>query len=113
MAAFLPKPTGSAETEATADAGSRPYPWRPLLGICAISVFGGVVFYTVPVEMALRVKAEVVPLDRGADQTGAGDQGEADVGLALVRSSRGMCHVDERGERAMADAVLHTLTASG
>jgi MFS family permease len=50
MAALLPKPTGSAE--ATADAGNRPYPWRPLLGICAISVFGGVVFYTVPVEMA-------------------------------------------------------------
>lgn len=52
MAAFLPKLTGSAEAEATADAGNRPYPWRPLLGICAISVFGAVVIYTVPVEMA-------------------------------------------------------------
>lgn len=54
MAAFLPKPTptGSAEAEATANAAKRPYPWRPLLGICAITIFGGVVFYTVPVEMS-------------------------------------------------------------
>jgi MFS family permease len=53
IAAFLPKPdpTGSAEVEA-ADAVKRPYPWRPLLGICAVTVFGAVVFFTVPVEMA-------------------------------------------------------------
>lgn len=30
----------------------RPFPWRRLAGICAVTFFGAMVFYTVPVEMA-------------------------------------------------------------
>ncbi|KMS68326.1 MFS transporter [Streptomyces viridochromogenes] len=30
----------------------RPFPWRQLAGVCALTFFGAMVFYTVPVEMA-------------------------------------------------------------
>ncbi|MFF4060760.1 MFS transporter [Streptomyces sp. NPDC001668] len=68
MAAALPSPAARASTHvarasthvaraATHKAPavamtSRPFPWRPLAGICALTFFGAMVFYTVPVEMA-------------------------------------------------------------
>jgi MFS family permease len=55
MAVFLPSPTpaGPAGAEGAGVAAERrPYPWRPLLGVCAVTVFGAVVFYTIPVEMS-------------------------------------------------------------
>jgi MFS family permease len=55
MAAFLPHPRPAADARAdaaAAQAAKRPYPWRPLLGICAVTLVGAVVFYTVPVEMS-------------------------------------------------------------
>ncbi|SDP42729.1 Predicted arabinose efflux permease, MFS family [Streptomyces sp. cf386] len=54
----LPHPAARTATdEATARAAvssapRRPFPWRQLAGICALTFFGAMVFYTVPVEMA-------------------------------------------------------------
>ncbi|WP_328766902.1 MFS transporter [Streptomyces sp. NBC_00286] len=65
MAVVLPNPAARAATDeapavampATYEAPAvampgRPFPWRPLAGICALTFFGAMVFYTVPVEMA-------------------------------------------------------------
>jgi MFS family permease len=57
MAAGLPDPANGAAAEqpraGTETAGPRrPSPWRQLAGICFLTVFGAVVFYTVPVEMS-------------------------------------------------------------
>jgi MFS family permease len=42
-----------APAEAPAETGARrPSPWRQMRGICALTFFGAMVFYTVPVEMA-------------------------------------------------------------
>lgn len=59
MAIGLPKPT--AATGAAAEDGEgtdttavpkRSFPFRQLAGICGLTMFGALVFYTVPVEMA-------------------------------------------------------------
>ncbi|KUL44510.1 MFS transporter [Streptomyces regalis] len=57
MASALPNPAVRATgTEASAEVANpvvrRPFPWRQLAGICALTFFGAMVFYTVPVEMA-------------------------------------------------------------
>ncbi|WP_425444583.1 MFS transporter [Streptomyces phaeoluteigriseus] len=53
MARALPAPTPTrlpATTEPVA--GPRPFPVRRMAGLCLLTVFGAVVFYTVPVEMS-------------------------------------------------------------
>ncbi|WP_405541324.1 MFS transporter [Streptomyces phaeochromogenes] len=64
MAIGLPKPTaapgaaaaedgdGAGESTDTAVTPKRPFPFRQLAGICGLTVFGALVFYTVPVEMS-------------------------------------------------------------
>jgi MFS family permease len=56
MAAALPTSAARAAAEATPAPGGaetgRPFPWRQLAGICALTFFGAMVFYTVPVEMS-------------------------------------------------------------
>ncbi|MFF3964094.1 MFS transporter [Streptomyces griseorubiginosus] len=57
MAAFLPRPrpgglTAEPSPAATAPTAKRPFPWRPLAGTCALTVFGAVLFYTLQVELA-------------------------------------------------------------
>ncbi|MGY1500476.1 MFS transporter [Streptomyces sp. QTS52] len=54
MATVLPNPAArAAGDEAPAEAEARrSFPWRRLAGICALTFFGAMVFYTVPVEMA-------------------------------------------------------------
>ncbi|MDF3142600.1 MULTISPECIES: MFS transporter [unclassified Streptomyces] len=60
MASALPgpaaRPAHAAGDETPAEAAGpkvhRPFPWRQLAGICALTFFGAMVFYTVPVEMA-------------------------------------------------------------
>ncbi|MGW1627483.1 MFS transporter [Streptomyces sp. NPDC002172] len=81
MAAFLPRPpraqpaAPAAEPSATAEpAGRRAFPWRPLAGICALTVFGAVMFYTVQVEMSFLLD------DMGVTDTGV-------IGLAIAASS--------------------------
>ncbi|WP_367319575.1 MFS transporter [Streptomyces sp. HUAS ZL42] len=53
MAAALPNPAARvADEEASVAGARRPFPWRQLAGICALTFFGAMVFYTVPVEMS-------------------------------------------------------------
>jgi MFS family permease len=60
MALALPSPAARAATDdARAEVGTgqtvearRPFPWRQLAGVCALTFFGAMVFYTVPVEMS-------------------------------------------------------------
>ncbi|WEH13121.1 MFS transporter [Streptomyces sp. VNUA24] len=57
MAAFLPRPRPDDRAPALSPTVSeplvkRPFPWRPLAGTCALTVFGAVLFYTLQVEMA-------------------------------------------------------------
>ncbi|WP_460071542.1 MFS transporter [Streptomyces sp. YKOK-I1] len=58
MASALPGGTARAETgeDAEAPAGSgepaHAFPWRRLAGVCTLTFFGAMVFYTVPVEMS-------------------------------------------------------------
>ncbi|MEU1039694.1 MFS transporter [Streptomyces sp. NPDC005907] len=53
MARALPKAAPSHAAEAgEAVSGSGPFPLRRMAGICLLTVFGAVVFYTVPVEMS-------------------------------------------------------------
>ncbi|MEV5885709.1 MFS transporter [Streptomyces sp. NPDC052020] len=70
MARVLPSPvagaaTGAAARRADADAAPRPFPARRMAGVCLLTVFGAVVFYTVPVEMSYLLD------DLGVDSTGA------------------------------------------
>ncbi|OQR62887.1 MFS transporter [Streptomyces maremycinicus] len=100
MAAFLPRPrtadltaapadlTAAPSPAAPADAagvpspavprdtvrGGRSFPWRPLAGTCALTVFGAVLFYTVQVEMAFLLD------DMGVTAPGT-------IGLAIAASS--------------------------
>ena len=74
MAAALPKP-GPGEAAAHVAAGeARPFPVRRLAGICALTVFGAMVFYTVPVEMSYLLD------DLGVTDTGV-------IGLATAVAS--------------------------
>ncbi|KUO15822.1 MFS transporter [Streptomyces dysideae] len=79
MAIALPNPAartvGAVDAEAPAGAEARrPFPWRPLAGICALTFFGAMVFYTVPVEMAYLLD------DLGVSNPGA-------IGLATAAAS--------------------------
>lgn len=67
MARLLPAPAPGAAPEhaATAPDARRPFPLRRMAGICLLTVFGAVVFYTVPVEMAYLMD------DAGVTSTGA------------------------------------------
>ena len=53
MATALPSPAPrAAAVRAPREGARRPFPWRQLGGICALTFFGAMVFYTVPVEMS-------------------------------------------------------------
>lgn len=72
MATVLPKLRQDASVEVTTE--SRPFPVRRLAGICALTVFGAMVFYTVPVETAYLLD------DLGITSTGV-------IGLATALAS--------------------------
>ncbi|MBZ3906155.1 MFS transporter [Streptomyces griseiscabiei] len=90
MASALPNPTTRAATDTTdtddatsttdipADTSAvrarRAFPWRQMAGICALTFFGAMVFYTVPVEMAYLLD------DLGVESTGV-------IGLATAVAS--------------------------
>ncbi|MFE9444614.1 MFS transporter [Streptomyces sp. NPDC006602] len=67
-----PRPAGAAEAEPAGE--KRPFPVRLLAGICALTVFGAMVFYTVPVEMSYLLD------DLGVKSTGV-------IGLATAVAS--------------------------
>ncbi|MEX1651769.1 MFS transporter [Streptomyces pseudovenezuelae] len=54
MATALPSPAARADGDGTPaeTRARRSFPWRQLGGICALTFFGAMVFYTVPVEMS-------------------------------------------------------------
>ncbi|GGY40683.1 MFS transporter [Streptomyces omiyaensis] len=65
MARVLPTPAPPAQDDKTrARTAPRSFPVRRMAGICLLTVFGAVVFYTVPVEMAYLLD------DLGTDSTG-------------------------------------------
>ncbi|MGW0584641.1 MFS transporter, partial [Streptomyces sp. NPDC002920] len=74
MAVALPAPTARATAAATPAPGRRPFPWRQLAGICALTFFGAMVFYAVPVEMSYLLD------DLGVENTGV-------IGLATAIAS--------------------------
>jgi MFS family permease len=76
MAAFLPRsgPVDAAEAEDTPREAARPFPVRKMAGICTLSVFGAIVFYTVPVETAYLLD------DLGVESSGV-------IGLATALAS--------------------------
>ncbi|KUM81674.1 MFS transporter [Streptomyces griseorubiginosus] len=79
MAAFLPRPrpgglTAELSPAATAPMAKRPFPWRPLAGTCALTVFGAVLFYTLQVELAFLLD------DMGVSNSGV-------IGLATAVTS--------------------------
>ncbi|MCX4564067.1 MFS transporter [Streptomyces sp. 2-1] len=81
MATALPAPAARAavgnaraETETAEAAAQRPFPWRQMAGICALTFFGAMVFYTVPVEMAYLLD------DLGVENTGV-------IGMATATAS--------------------------
>ncbi|MFF4272820.1 MFS transporter [Streptomyces sp. NPDC001536] len=72
MATALPRLRQDASEEVTTE--PRPFPVRRLAGICALTVFGAMVFYTVPVETAYLLD------DLGITSTGV-------IGLATALAS--------------------------
>jgi MFS family permease len=78
MIASLPNPAGRAAGEAPAATATaqarRPFPWRQMAGICALTFFGAMVFYTVPVEMSYLLD------DLGVENSGV-------IGLATAIAS--------------------------
>ncbi|MFF8195739.1 MFS transporter [Streptomyces bobili] len=75
MAVILSRPRPAGVEEAEEPAGEkRPFPVRLLAGICALTVFGAMVFYTVPVEMSYLLD------DLGVKSTGV-------IGLATAVAS--------------------------
>jgi MFS family permease len=52
-----PAPRTATEDTSTAVGLQRTFPWQQLAGICALTFFGAMVFYTVPVEMSYLLDA--------------------------------------------------------
>ncbi len=78
MATALPSPaaraTGEESPAAETPVAHRPFPWRQLAGVCALTFFGAMVFYTVPVEMSYLLD------DLGVENSGV-------IGLATAIAS--------------------------
>ncbi|NUS78859.1 MAG: MFS transporter [Streptomyces sp.] len=72
MASALPSTGGEAVSVVQDD--RRPFPWRQLGSICALTFFGAMVFYTVPVEMSYLLD------DLGVENSGV-------IGLATAVAS--------------------------
>ncbi|WP_028813621.1 MFS transporter [Streptomyces flavidovirens] len=85
MAAFLPKRQSGGEAASAGASGASqrpsPFPVRRLAGICGLTVFGAMVFYTVPVEMAYLMD------DLGVESTGAIGAATAIASAATVTGS--------------------------
>ncbi|MFC5907546.1 MFS transporter [Streptacidiphilus monticola] len=92
MAAFLPRPAGDGSATASAAVARerRPFPFRPLATTCALTVFGAMVFYSVPVELPYLLD------DLGVKTTGV-------IGLATALASAA----------TVAGAVLFTRLRNG
>ncbi|MFD3373968.1 MULTISPECIES: MFS transporter [unclassified Streptomyces] len=112
MATALPSPAARAaagnaraETGTAKAAAQRPFPWRQLAGICALTFFGAMVFYTVPVEMAYLLD------DLGVENTGVIGMATAIASAATVAGAVTFARL-KRSPDPMLPAVL-ALCAAG
>ncbi|MFF5898686.1 MFS transporter [Streptomyces argenteolus] len=108
MARILPTPrtpaaTPSGPTASTAE--RRPFPVRRMAGICLLTAFGAVVFYTVPVEMSYLLD------DLDVDSTGGIGAVTAVASLATVLGSVLFTRLTGRPQRRLPVVLL--LCAAG
>ncbi|MEE1765138.1 MFS transporter [Streptomyces sp. SP18BB07] len=97
MAAFLPKPKPKpgTVTETASAAEKRPFPARRLAGICVLSVFGGMVFYTVPANTAFLLD------DLGVKSSGVIGMATALASAATVAGCLTFARLTGRPERRL------------
>ncbi|MFF9488245.1 MFS transporter [Streptomyces sp. NPDC014676] len=103
MARVLPVPVPAAgrpasEEDAASERG--PFPVRRMAGICLLTVFGAVVFYTVPVEMSYLLD------DLGVDSTGVIGAVTAAAGAATVLGSVLFTRLTDRPRRRLPALLL-------
>jgi len=106
MAVALPKSrqTAGARPYGAAE-GPRPFPVRRLAGICVLTVFGAMVFYTVPVEMAYLLD------DLGVEATGVIGAATALASAATVVGSIAFTRLSGPPERRL--PAVFALCAAG
>ncbi|MFJ4616963.1 MFS transporter [Streptomyces sp. NPDC088812] len=102
MARALPAPAPAAPRPA---AVPRPFPARRMAGICLLTVFGGVVFYAVPVEMSFLLD------DLGVTSTGVIGAVTALASAATVLGSVLFTRLTDRSGRRL--PALFLLCAAG
>ncbi|WUN35689.1 MFS transporter [Kitasatospora sp. NBC_00315] len=105
MAAVLVVPRRTEPQGAEAAEAGRPFPWRRLAAPCALTFFGAVVFYTVPVEMSYLLD------DIGVKATATIGIASATASVATVIGAFTFTRLADRAERLL-PAVL-TLCAAG
>ncbi|MGX1912814.1 MFS transporter [Streptomyces phaeochromogenes] len=93
-----------AETETAEASAQRPFPWRQMAGICALTFFGAMVFYTVPVEMAYLLD------DLGVENTGVIGMATATASAATVAGAVTFARL-KRSPDPMLPAVLAVCAA--
>jgi MFS family permease len=106
MARVLPAPrTPAAKEQSGTEPAPRPFPVRRMAGICVLTVFGAVVFYTVPVEMSFLLD------DLGVDSTGAIGAATAVASAATVLGSVVFTRLADRPRRRL--PLIFLLCAAG
>lgn len=108
MARVLPAPapgTGGRPGEGRVEAERRPFPVRRMAGLCLLTVFGAVVFYTVPVEMSYLLD------DLGVESTGVIGAVTAIASAATVLGSVVFTRLSDRPRRRL--PALFLLCAAG
>ncbi|MFF5978742.1 MFS transporter [Streptomyces olindensis] len=107
MAVALPNPAaGPAADGAPARAETRrAFPWRQLAGICALTFFGAMVFYTVPVEMAYLLD------DVGVESSGAIGVATAAASAATVAGAMAFARLKRSPEPVL--PVVFAVCAAG
>jgi MFS family permease len=108
MARVLPAPrppAGKEQTGTEPEPEPRPFPVRRMAGVCLLTVFGAVVFYTVPVEMSFLLD------DLGVDSTGAIGAVTAAASAATVLGSVVFTRLDDRPRRRL--PIVFLLCAAG
>ncbi|MFD4507633.1 MFS transporter [Streptomyces sp. NPDC058457] len=100
-----PRPGGVTAPVEEATGEKTPFPVRRLAGICALTVFGAMVFYTVPVEMSYLLD------DLGVKSTGVIGLATAVASAATVAGSVAFTRVS--GDPAARLPLVFTLCAAG
>jgi hypothetical protein len=102
LAFALPSPTVREVPKTAVEglpAAHRPFPWRQMTGICALTFFGAMVFYTVPAEMSYLLD------DLGVENTGVIGLAKAGASAATVAGAITFARL-KRSPDPMLPAVL-------